>query len=74
MKKIEINKMNSKQRLSYAEMMVKFYGRMTLIDMIDGYRYNLKSDSKNFKTWYKVTMNMFAMRGIKFISKYNLLM
>lgn len=75
MKNIDIKNMNAKQRLILAEAATKYYGRLILIDTL-----NYEDDSycttlfKNiFREWYKVTKNMYLMRGITTINEYSIL-
>lgn len=73
MKTIKIKEMNDKERLVYATNLTKLYGRRVLMDIFDGRKFSLKSDSKTFTQWFQVTLNMYAMRGQTWMSKYGLL-
>lgn len=74
MEKNGIMEMDTNQRLSYAQAKTKYHGRMVLQNIYDGYKFSLEDDSKTFKQWFRVTLNMYAMRGIVWMSRYNLLM
>lgn len=73
MKTIDIKKKNDKERLVYATNWTKLYGGRVLVDIFDGHKFSLKSDSKLFTQWLQVTLNMYAMRGQTWVSKYSLL-